>query len=52
LVRHLPYSALRNLTSMLKILPVVWQSNMGILTKCRLKSRPRKQMQTRRSKND
>jgi len=52
LAHRLSYSASGNLTSMLKILPAVWRSNMGIATRCKLKSRPQKQMRTRRSKND
>jgi len=52
LARHLSYNMSRNLTSMLKILPVVWRLNMGITTRCRLRSRPWKQMRTRRLKND
>ncbi|CAK9223627.1 unnamed protein product [Sphagnum troendelagicum] len=52
LARHLSYKASRNLTNMLKILSAVWQSNMGIATMCRLRSRPRKQMRMHKSKND
>ncbi len=52
LARHLSYNASKNLINMLKIFPIVWRSNMGIATRCRLRSRPRKQMRTHRSKND